>query len=745
MNTHELDTDYLVVGTGAMGLAFADELIRGDPSAEIILVDRRAKPGGHWNDAYAFVSLHQPAAYYGVNSLALGRGGAALASGDEVLAYLGQVLARLLATGRVRHFPMCDYDYEGEGQFRSLLAPDTVYRARVRRKTVDATYMKVEVPATTAPKYEAAPGVSLVPINALVKVEAPRSGYVIIGAGKTGIDAVLFLLDRGVDPELITWIVSNDAWLWLRERIQPGRMLDFYFVQVEALSRAQTLDALVMDLESKGIFCRLDPTISPTKFRCATVSEPELRQLRRVSDIVRMGRVVCIEDDAIVLERGRVASDSDRLYVDCTADGLAKRTARPVFEGSHIRLQSVLMCQQVFSAALIAYVETRSISEAESNALCQVVPHPEWTHDFITAQHLSIVNLESWTRAFLPWLLESRLCFAHHESRLGLLAMVARLLPMKSTIDRQVARLEAQHSPGSVEPELEPTVQLEHGPLRSTAYLAGAEHPKTRPLVVCLHGFPDNARSFRHQLPVLAAHGYRVIAPTLRGYEPSSQPADNDYSLVAVARDLIAWLDHLGEERVHLVGHDWGAAVAYLAGALAPERFRSLTTVAVPHFARFIGSVPKVPSQALNSWYMLFFQLPGLSEGALERDDWALIRRLWADWSPGFELPEAEWARLRETFAAPGVKRAMLSYYRQNLFPAVLRAFDRYVRVPVPTLAITGANDGCIDTRLFEHVFRADDFSAGFRIERITDAGHFVHQERPDVFNRALLSWLGEH
>ena len=291
-------------------------------------------------------------------------------------------------------------------------------------------------------------------------------------------------------------------------------------------------------------------------------------------------------------------------------------------------------------------------------------------------------------------------------------------------------------------------IELTHGPLSFTAQACGFDENPGGPVVLCLHGFPDDARSFRQQLPALAAGGYRALAPMLRGYEPSSQPADGDHSLSAIAEDVIAWIDELGEERVHLVGHDWGAAISYLAGAMAPERFHSLTTLAVPHQARLADAIRKVPRQLALSWYMSFFQLRGLSDWMLERNDWALIRRLWKDWSPSYTLSEEDWASLRETFAAPGVKRSMLAYYRQNASPAVLLGWKKtpattLTNVPVRTLAITGAEDGCMDTRLYDHAFRSEDFPHGVRVERIAAAGHFVHQEKPDEINALLIDWLG--
>jgi hypothetical protein len=214
-----LEADYLVVGAGAMGLAFADEIIHGSRDARVVLVDRRAKSGGHWNDAYSFVTLHQPALFYGVNSEKLGSGGGDLVSRAEILSYDEKVIKKLTATGRFTFLPLCEYN--GDGLIASTVDPELEYEIKVRRKTVDATYMNVMVPATTKPRYEASDDVTLVPINAIAEIEEPWSHYVVIGSGKTGIDAALFLLERGLDPDRITWIMPNDAWFLNRRSVMP--------------------------------------------------------------------------------------------------------------------------------------------------------------------------------------------------------------------------------------------------------------------------------------------------------------------------------------------------------------------------------------------------------------------------------------------------------------------------------------------------------------------------------------------
>ncbi|MFO0552298.1 MAG: alpha/beta hydrolase [Polyangiaceae bacterium] len=293
-------------------------------------------------------------------------------------------------------------------------------------------------------------------------------------------------------------------------------------------------------------------------------------------------------------------------------------------------------------------------------------------------------------------------------------------------------------------------IELHHGELTFSTLEAAPTGAGRGETVLLLHGFPDHARSFRAQLPALAAAGYRAVAPTLRGYEPSSQPRDRDYHLDAIARDVFAFADELGVERFHLVGHDWGALVGYVAAALHGDRLASLTTLAVPHPGRLVREgLFRVPRQIRLSSYVLFFQLRGVAEFALERDDWAMLERLWRDWSPGWTVPSEELALLKRTFAQPGVKRAALAYYRANFdvlsrqgraVGALLRA-----RVEAPTLALTGALDGCMDSRLHDLVMHADDFPRGVTVARVEGAGHFLHQEKPERVNAELLAWLEAH
>ncbi len=420
--TATLVADYLVVGSGAMGLAFTDVLL-AETDATFILVDRHHRPGGHWNDSYPFVRLHQPSSFYGVNSKALGSdqkdqtgwnaGLYELATGAEVCAYFDQVMnQQFLPSGRVRYFPMCEY--QGDGRFVSRTS-GREFTAKAR-KTVDATYMNVTVPSVQPPRDQVANGVRCVPLNDLPRVESPPSGYVVVGAGKTGMDACLWLLANEVEPSAITWIMPRDSWLLDRETIQPGaeffnKTFGGISRQMEVIAGAGSIRELFEGVNACGQLLRLDDDVWPTMYRCATVTHAELEQLRRIQNIVRLGRIERIDRDEIVLEQGTVPTDPQRLHIDCSADGLAHRPVAPVFAGDQITLQSLRTCQQVFSAAFVAHIESQYDDESKKNELCTVVPHPNTDIDFLRTTLANNLNQIRWAQdpALTAWLAGARL------------------------------------------------------------------------------------------------------------------------------------------------------------------------------------------------------------------------------------------------------------------------------------------------------------------------------------------------
>jgi hypothetical protein len=388
------ETDYLVVGAGAMGMAFVDTLL-SETDKTVVLVDAGHQPGGHWNSAYPFVRLHQPSAYYGVNSLPLGsdtiddsgwnEGFYELATGNEVCTYYDDVMRRqLLPTGRLSYHPMANY--LGGSRFRTLDGVE--HTVDVKRRIVDATYLLTVVPSMRPPPFPVAAGVVCVSPNDLPRHAASHNHYTIVGAGKTGMDACLWLLRHGVPAARLRWIMPRDSWLMNRANVQPGpafinRFQEAMTARFWGIGQATSLDDLFNRLEEANILLRLDPRVRPSMYHCAIVSLPELEQLRSIEDVVRLGRVERVEWDRLVLQHGIVSADQSSLHVDCTTPGLPRPPSVPVFDGDRITLQSVRGCQQVFSSALIAHVEGSYGDDESRNALCEPVPHPDSPIDWL--------------------------------------------------------------------------------------------------------------------------------------------------------------------------------------------------------------------------------------------------------------------------------------------------------------------------------------------------------------------------
>jgi pimeloyl-ACP methyl ester carboxylesterase len=274
------------------------------------------------------------------------------------------------------------------------------------------------------------------------------------------------------------------------------------------------------------------------------------------------------------------------------------------------------------------------------------------------------------------------------------------------------------------------------------AYLS--DGPEDGPLALCLHGFPDSAHTWRYLLPELAAAGYRAVAPFLRGYAPTSVAADGRYQVGALVQDANALHEALGGGGdAVLIGHDWGALATYGAVAHQPQRWRRAVTAAVPPTAS-IGMSLLTYAQLQKSWYMFFFLSP-LAEAALPLDDYAFLGDLWRDWSPGYD---GAWdvARVKESIGDPERIVAAISYYRAMWDPTlqVPELADEQTAAllptPRPTLYLHGRDDGCM---LLSSMGSPLDFMAeGSRVEVIDDAGHFLHVERPDVVNRAILDFV---
>jgi hypothetical protein len=420
-----IEADYLVVGAGAMGMAFADTLV-SETNATVVVVDRNHQPGGHWTVAYPFVRLHQPSAYYGVNSRDLGSdtidhsglnaGYYELASGAEVCAYFDAVMQQqLLPTGRVTYLPMSEY--LGDGRVRTLGGDEIEVSAR----RVVTTHVDIVVPSMRPPSYDVDPDVDCVPPNELPRIREARDRYVIVGAGKTAMDACLWLLRHGIEPRRLTWIKPRDSWILDRATIQPGpqfakRVLADFSGQLAAVLQAESLPDLFDRLEAKGSLLRIDTSVDPTMYRCAILSLAELDALRDIDDVVRVGHVQSIEPGRVALAGGTLDLDGSALYIDCTADGLGRREPTAVFSGGHISLQTVRTCQPAFSAAVIAHVEATYPDDATRNAFCNPVPYPHEPTDWLRMMLTFNRNQLQWFSDpdIMAWVDAARLNVLHH-------------------------------------------------------------------------------------------------------------------------------------------------------------------------------------------------------------------------------------------------------------------------------------------------------------------------------------------
>ncbi|AUX43705.1 epoxide hydrolase [Sorangium cellulosum] len=267
------------------------------------------------------------------------------------------------------------------------------------------------------------------------------------------------------------------------------------------------------------------------------------------------------------------------------------------------------------------------------------------------------------------------------------------------------------------------------------------------PLVVLLHGFPELWYSWRHQIPALVQAGFRVIAPDMRGYNLSDKPEGvAAYAIDELTADVAALIRVAGDTRsaraAAVVGHDWGAGVAWAFAARHPELYDRLVVLNGPHPARLIASF-RTARQLRKSWYMFFFQLPKVPELLAQRNDYEMFRAVLKDdpRRPG-AVTDEELARYVEAWSRPGALTATINYYRAAFRPASLLGSGKLPRIEAPVLVIWGEHDRYLGAEL-----AAPDPAAvpNARVARVPDAGHPVHYDRPERVNQLLLEFLREN
>ena len=389
---------------------------------------------GESNDAYSFVRLHQPSAFYGVNSLPLGddridesglnAGFYEQARGSEICDYFRRAQDHLLASGQATWLGGHEYvGMDGNGHRLSSGATDeqTVVRAP---KVVDATYLGTEVPARHEPDFEVDPGARVVTPNQLVELAERADGFTVLGAGKTAMDTCTWLLGRSVAPADIRWVRPRDAWTLDRAFAQPLNLVVGLMEGVadayETGAEASDLEDLYTRAEACGQIHRLDPEVEPDMFHGATLSAAEREQLRRITQVIRKGRVRRVGVDKLELDEGTIPAGRGELFVDCTARGLGLAPPRPIFTADRITPQPTRTGMLPFSAALIGFLESSDRDDEAKNRLVRPNPVPRTRDalDWAWSTYLGAVNEAAWgpEEDVQAWLQGSRLNVARAVS-----------------------------------------------------------------------------------------------------------------------------------------------------------------------------------------------------------------------------------------------------------------------------------------------------------------------------------------
>lgn len=403
-----LETDYLVVGAGAMGMAFTDALI-DHADVHVTLVDRRHAAAGHWHDAYSFVQLHQASLFYGVPSTVLGgetvqqsgweAGLQERAGRSEILAYYDDVLHhRFSATGRVSFLGGSEYHTDGSSHLVTSRVSGETTQVDVRCRVVDATYLSPTIPASTPPPFGVADDVSLVTINELTKLAETPKRFVIVGSGKTATDGIVWLLTNGVQPDHIDWVRPRDPWMLNRAVVQPDPVVALGLAAdiMASAADSKSPDELFLRLEAAGVMLRIDTDVVPTMAKTPTLGAWELDLLRSVESVVRLGHIKHVTRHEMILENGSLPLAPGSLIVHCAASGLQYPPVVPIWRPDKIRLQMVRAGFPCFCAGLIGYVEAIREDDRERNRLCPPNTLPNTPADWAWMQVRGTVAARSY-------------------------------------------------------------------------------------------------------------------------------------------------------------------------------------------------------------------------------------------------------------------------------------------------------------------------------------------------------------
>lgn len=411
-------------------MAFVDTLL-DESDADVIMIDNHHQPGGHWNDAYSFVRLHQPSHFYGVASTPLGsmridedghnKGYFELASGNEVQSYFERVMReRFLPSGRVRYFPMCEWlsSEAGISKFKSLLSNEE-REVEVSEKVVDTTFFKTTVPSRHKRSYHVADNVACVTPNQLPVTSAQHNKFCIVGAGKTAMDVGVWLINAGAHPDNISWVCPRHSWLLNREVVQGHEKFFDVSVkcitgQLQAIAQAKDVDDLFEKMEACGFLLRIHPDKKPSMFHYAIISEGEIEKLSQIGNLIENGRVESIETGKMRMQDGtEVQMPEDTLYIDCTASATDFVTPKikPIFEAGLITPQATQVPNPCLSGSMAAFVAANYPDDESRNAVCKPVPLPDDPTGWLSSQLGNMMNQGIFNRdpKLSKWLSTSRL------------------------------------------------------------------------------------------------------------------------------------------------------------------------------------------------------------------------------------------------------------------------------------------------------------------------------------------------
>mmetsp|Transcript_40444 Transcript_40444/g.72670 ORF Transcript_40444/g.72670 Transcript_40444/m.72670 type:complete len:510 (-) Transcript_40444:315-1844(-) len=353
--------DYLVIGAGVQGLAFTDSLLQADKKAQVVIVDRNAQAGGVYNRTHAFMKLEMQGCYTGIDSLPLTSDAP---NRDEMLVYFNRVIQKFKKTGRVKFFPSCSASVDGS-RIVAALNPECSWRVVVKKKVVDGTFSQVKVPTLQNVPYTVDRGVQITTPAKLPEISNPHAQYIVIGAGRTGIDTLLWLLSQRIAPNTISWVVSRSAWYNARESTEKNNYVDGMLSFNEELAKMQdaaNVDDIFFAMEKQNAICRVDSATVPEVFHHSSLSFSELEKLRQVRHIC-LGRVLRVRRNCLELEHGFFATSEDTLYVHCASSWIrdAPRPI-PIYREQRITLQllaelSATTHNFAWGAATIGYLE----------------------------------------------------------------------------------------------------------------------------------------------------------------------------------------------------------------------------------------------------------------------------------------------------------------------------------------------------------------------------------------------------